>query len=136
MSYLEVVGGNKNQRILAEKAATFAINYLFPKIRKYDILIQLGNNTTDCFEHDDREYEININRNVDHDDFITAIFHELVHVKQYIIGTMKDYTYNSWDEYINHPCEIEAYETQEVMLNKWSTMKTQTQNSTEDKLYN
>ena len=37
-----IKGGKKKQRDLAENAACFAINKLFPKFRKYSILIRLN----------------------------------------------------------------------------------------------
>ena len=78
-----VKGGTKTQRELTENVAMFAIKKLFPKIRKYFILIRLDK-FNDCFEYDERDYVINIDKKQDRDDFITAIFHELVHVKQYL----------------------------------------------------
>ena len=69
-----VKGGTKTQRELTENVAMFAIKNLFPKIRKYFILIRLDK-FNDCFEYDERDYVINIDKKQDRDDFITAIFH-------------------------------------------------------------
>ena len=127
MGYLQVTGGGKNQRMITEEAACFAINKLFPKVRNYFIKIKLGSECDDCFEYSDRAYKININKKQDGDDFLTAIFHEIVHVKQYIYDNLLDnYKFPVhkggmiyWEDYINHPAEKEAYEMQEVLLEKW-----------------
>jgi len=129
MGYITVIGGGKNQKDLTLEAASFAINKLFPKARTYDITIKLGSDTNDCFEYDERTYKININKKQKIDDFLTAIFHEITHVKQYIYDNLTD-TYNFkvhengmilYEEYINHPAEKEAYKMQEVLLTEWET---------------
>jgi len=127
MGYLQVTGGGKNQRKLTENAACFAVKKLFPKARKYYIKIELGSECDDCFEYDDRAYKININKKQSGDDFLTAIFHEIVHVKQYIYDNLLDnYKFSVhkggmiyWEDYINHPAEKEAYKMQEVLLKQW-----------------
>ena len=120
MGYLQVKGGDKNLRKLTEDAACFAVKKLFPKARKYDIEINLNSKYDNCFEYDDRVYKININKKQSKDDFLTAIFHEITHVKQYIYDNLlNNYNFSKYDDYINHPAEIEAYKTQEVLLKQW-----------------
>ncbi len=117
-----VKGGTKTQRELTENVAMFAIKNLFPKIRKYFILIRLDK-FNDCFEYDERDYVINIDKKQDRDDFITAIFHELVHVKQYLKNEMDNYTFKSTTDYYMLPQEQEAYSVQEELLKLWDTEK-------------
>ena len=117
-----VKGGTKTQRELTENVAMFAIKNLFPKIRKYFILIRLDK-FNDCFEYDERDYVINIDKKQDSDDFITAIFHELVHVKQYLKNEMDNYTFKSTTDYYMLPQEQEAYSVQEELLKLWDTEK-------------
>ena len=117
-----VKGGTKTQRELTENVAMFAIKKLFPKIRKYFILIRLDK-FNDCFEYDERDYVINIDKKQDRDDFITAIFHELVHVKQYLKNEMDNYTFKSTTDYYMLPQEQEAYSVQEELLKLWDTEK-------------
>ena len=117
-----VKGGAKTQRELTENVAMFAIKNLFPKIRKYFILIRLDK-FNDCFEYDERDYVINIDKKQDRDDFITAIFHELVHVKQYLKNEMDNYTFKSTTDYYMLPQEQEAYSVQEELLKLWDTEK-------------
>ena len=117
-----VKGGTKTQRELTENVAMFAIKKLFPKIRKYFILIRLDK-FNDCFEYDERDYVINIDKKQDRDDFITAIFHELVHVKQYLKNEMDNYSFKTTTDYYMLPQEQEAYSVQEELLKLWDTEK-------------
>ena len=123
MFYLEVIDQKKNTNLieLTYKATSFAISQLFPKIRKYDIKIKLKDFDIDgdCFEYDDRTYEININRNQSIDDFLTSVFHELVHVKQYIFSELGDYEAKNIKQYLDNPQEKEAFKLQEELLEKW-----------------
>ncbi len=115
MRTIYVEGGSLHKRKLAENAAIFAYNQLIPKIKNCSIDIFL-NNLDNCFEIEDREYEININNKQNGDDFLTAIFHEIVHVKQYI---RKQYKNDEGLNYLDKPSEKEAYKLQEELLEKW-----------------
>ena len=117
-----VKGGTKTQRELTENVAMFAIKNLFPKIRKYFILIRLDK-FNDCFEYDERDYVINIDKKQNYDDFVTAIFHELVHVKQYLKNEMDNYTFRTTTDYYMLPQEQEAYSLQEELLKQWDSEK-------------
>ena len=117
-----VKGGTKTQRELTENVAMFAIKNLFPKIRKYFILIKLDK-FNNCFEYDERDYVINIDKKQNHDDFVTAIFHELVHVKQYLKNEMDNYSFRTTTDYYMLPQEQEAYSLQEELLKQWDTEK-------------
>ena len=117
-----VKGGTKAQRELTENVAMFAIKNLFPKIRKYFILIRLDK-FNNCFEYDERDYVINIDKKQNYDDFVTAIFHELVHVKQYLKNEMDNYTFRTTTDYYMLPQEQEAYSLQEELLKQWDLEK-------------
>ena len=70
---------------------------------------------------DNREFEVEIHNRLMGDDLLTAIFHEMVHVKQ---GVRKEWndskkTYNTHKEYLALPGEVEAYELQEEILKAW-----------------
>tara|TARA_B100000508_G_scaffold43872_1_gene34234 strand:- start:808 stop:1176 length:369 start_codon:yes stop_codon:yes gene_type:complete len=117
-----VKGGTKTQRELTENVAMFAIKNLFPKIRKYFILIKLDK-FNNCFEYDERDYVINIDKKQNHDDFVTAIFHELVHVKQYLKNEMDNYSFRTTTDYYMLPQEQEAYSLQEELLKQWDLEK-------------
>ena len=117
-----VKGGTKTQRELTENVAMFAIKNLFPKIRKYFILIKLDK-FNNCFEYDERDYVINIDKKQKYDDFVTAIFHELVHVKQYLKNEMDNYSFRTTTDYYMLPQEQEAYSLQEELLKQWDLEK-------------
>ena len=87
MLSLEIMGGSRMEQTLTAEAVTFAFNELIPRIKNCTLNVYLVSSDS-CFETDDREYEIRINKNQTGDDFLTAIFHEMVHVKQYIRGQL------------------------------------------------
>ena len=121
---LYVIGGSKKEKQLAYNAASFAWKELFPRINSCYIEIRLkkmdGYQGT-CDQVDDREYEIEIDKKQDYDDFVSCIFHEMVHVKQYIRKELypECVFWKTREEYLNLPWEIEAYDKQEVLLKKW-----------------
>ena len=117
-----VKGGTKTQRELTENVAMFAIKNLFPKIRKYFILIRLDK-FNNCFEYDERDYVINIDKKQNYDDFVTAKLHELFHVKQYLKNEMDNYTFRTTTDYYMLPQEQEAYSLQEELLKQWDSEK-------------
>lgn len=123
MTYYIVQGGGIRQRKLAEEAVRFAIQQLFPRFKNYEIFIQLTKDKTDVFEEDERTYQVRVSTRQNKEDFITGIFHEFVHIDQYLRGRMHDYGYTNFQEYINHPAEVEAYARQEELLKKWNTAR-------------
>ena len=77
---------------------------------------------------DRRACHIEIDKTQKSDDFITCILHELVHVKQYLKGELKDISAleQRWKgeshisiDYYDLPWEIEAYHLQEVLLEEY-----------------
>ena len=121
-----VTGGRAKQRQTIYRAASFAWNYLIPRIIKCEVFIdikKLKNAHGYCLELDNREYEIEIDQRLKGDILITTVFHEMIHVRQ---GVRKQYeninnaSYKTYDEYMKLPWEIEAYELQEVMLIEWN----------------
>lgn len=122
-----VDGGSKRQRELAFQTAEFAWKQLMPRIRNCLIYIELkklkGYHGT-CLDTDNRTYVIEVDKKLSlGDDFITTIFHEMVHVKQYVRKELFSECnfYETREEYMNLPWEVEAYEMQEVLLERWNT---------------
>jgi hypothetical protein len=122
-------GGSRRQREMAYDAASFAWTQLMPRIKKCFIYIELkklkGYHGT-CIDSDERTYMIEVDKKLSlGDDFLTTIFHEMVHVKQYIRKELfSDCNfYSTREEYLNLPWEIEAYEMQEVLLERWKCHK-------------
>lgn len=121
-----VSGGRAKQRQTIYRAATFAWNYLMPRISKCEVFIEikkLKDVHGYCFEIADREYEIEIDRRLKGDDLLTTVFHEMIHVRQGVRNEYDDSglaTYKTHEEYLKLPWEIEAYELQEIMLLEWN----------------
>jgi len=119
-----VKGGSRKQRKIAENIATFCYKELMPLIRKCFIEINIkdmkGYEGT-CLDIDDREFEIDINKKQSIEDFCVSICHEMVHVKQFVRKELYSECifYKTHEEYINLPWEVEAYEKQEVLFQKW-----------------
>jgi len=55
---------------------------------------------------DDNEYEIEIEENLQHNEFITTLIHELIHVWQYTLG---------------YQCEDEAYKLETIFSKEYIT---------------
>ena len=80
-----------------------------------------------CIDTDDREYEIEVNKNQSLEDLCVTLCHEMVHVKQYVRKELfSDVNfYKTREEYLNLPWEVEAYEKQEILYKKWLNTKNQ-----------
>ena len=120
-----VDGGSKRQRELAFQAASFAWMYLMPRIRKCVVNIELKKLKVyhgTCLDIGDRDYIIEVDKKLSlGDDFLTTIFHEMVHVKQYVRKELYSECnfYDTREEYLSLPWEVEAYKVQEEILEKW-----------------
>ena len=115
--FYEITGGTKHERKLVESALLFAKHYLMPRIRELDIEIFIEKDMTADADvvGDEREYEMRVRKGQKDEDLITAIFHEMVHVKQAVRGEFP--LFESSDiAYFDRPWEIEAYDLQEKML--------------------
>ena len=139
MNIIEIDGGTVVERKVAEKAIDFAIKKLMPRIRTLDISLQIMKieDKVDgyCLCIDNRTFEIEIQSGIDYADFVTAIFHEMVHVKQHVRkelvdnGFIKKWKGEEWicmfttvDQYMKLPWETEAYKVQEELYEKWKTI--------------
>jgi len=127
MNYIEVNGGNKFQREIAEKVVGFCIKELLPRFRTLEITVNIkkikGDAVGYCMMEDtNREFEIEISRELTLKDFITTLTHEMVHVKQYARNEMDGYS-NRWKKakvkegtnYWELPWEKEAYRLQDKL---------------------
>lgn len=123
-----VEGGTRKQRQLTYDLVQFAWMSLMPKIRKCEVNVKIKKVIIyegTCLDTDTRVYEIEVDKRLKGDDFITTIFHEMVHVKQYVRKELFSECnfYADRDEYLKLPWEIEAYKLQEVLLTKWNRHK-------------
>jgi len=127
MNYIEVAGGNKFQREIAEKVVYEMISALMPRVRTLDINIEIKKFTGDtvgwCLMGDThKEFEIEVSKDLSLKDFVTTICHEMVHVKQYYRKEM-DGESMRWKRkvlpentnYYELPWEKEAYRMQDKL---------------------
>ena len=134
-------GSSQFKRKTAEMVVNFCIERLMPRMKTLDICIELSKDMDNadgyCLAVNPREFVIEIDSRLRGDDFITALTHEMVHVKQYARGETKDVNkftkswkgdeyislYSTVDEYMALPWEKEAYELQEVLCDEYKKEK-------------
>ena len=87
-------GGSQFKRKTAEMVVQYCIDRLMPRMKTLDICIQLSKDMDHadgyCLAVDNREFVIEVDSRLKGDDFITALTHEMVHVKQYARGETKE----------------------------------------------
>lgn len=114
-----VVGGTKKERATVEEALCFAKEYWLPRHRKLWVDVEIKRNLNvdaDVLDgDDDREFVIRLKRGLDYEDLVTAIFHEMVHVKQAVRKEFPMFEPSNIP-YLERPWEIEAFAEQENML--------------------
>ena len=131
-----VEGGTKRERELVERAFCFAIQELMPRKRNLEVNFTLRN----MEENSDGwhlylgggEHEIDIQKGLTEEELITAVFHEMVHLRQYERNQLTDngftkgwggeeyiYVWSTIEEYMAFPWEEEAYRLQEVLFEKF-----------------
>ncbi len=124
-----VDGGSRKQRELTYDIASFAWMKLMPRIRKCTVNFKLKKLKVyhgTCLDIGDREFDIEVEKRLSlGDDFITTIFHEMTHVKQLVYREFftECNFYESREEYLNLPWEVEAYAKQEELLEQWNKHK-------------
>ena len=130
MNIIDVYNGKSaKQTNIAYDVIEFCIKRLMPRMKTLDInlefLYDMGNADGWCLAIDKREFCIEIDKNLDGDDLITAICHEMVHVKQYARGELDingKVAYNTMEEYLSLWYEQEAYKLQEVLLEEFKNV--------------
>ena len=118
MNYVEINVGTRvsaGRKVLTEEIVKWCIDKLLPRVRTLDITVDLldgldgGVDGYQWAGEDNRQHYIEINENLYYDDFVTAVMHEMVHVKQ-------DYRK---DKRPIEEREKEAYEQQEILFKRW-----------------
>ena len=131
---VEVSGGNKFQREIAHTTIAFMIEKLMPRMRTLDINVEICEIKSDAvgfamMTDDNRTFEIEVDKNIKLNDFVTTLCHEMIHVKQYarkeINGVdlcWKGRNIPKDTDYWNLPWEKEAYRLQKRYANEiWET---------------
>lgn len=127
-------GGRKMERELAEKVCCFMIKKMMPRVRNLVVNISFQKNLEEndgmmayAMDLEDRVFEMGIDKELvtKHGlrEFITAVCHEMVHVKQYVRGELKYKNGKElWKgrdctdmEYMEQPWEKEAYKLQDKL---------------------
>jgi len=136
MIVLSIDGGTNKERKMAYDAVNFALKYLMPRKRNIEIEVMITDIPGDADAYhcciDKGEHELEIQTGLIEEDFMTAVFHEMVHVRQHERGLLKDHgvrkawkgeeyigIYDTVDTYMNLPWEEEAYRLQEEMYKEW-----------------
>lgn len=103
---------------LIDNAISFACDYLEID-QDFSLRFERLNNGQIgfCDYLDEDEITICIARNVSPTDFLQTLFHEMVHMKQYIEGTLEDLDYEG--PYAESPWEEEAYRLEEQMFKEF-----------------
>ena len=134
MNLVTAKGGNKVQREICENVANFMIGQLMPRMRTLDIEINLQKLTGDAvgwcqMEDTNREFTIDVSKNLTIKELVTTICHEMIHVKQYARKEMTDdlvengsavwrgRKVNPNTKYYDLPWEKEAYRLQDKFAN-------------------
>ena len=130
MNYIEVNGGNKFQRKIAEKVVQFCIKEMMPRVRTLEIEVKICKFKSDCvgfcmMGDTNREIEIEVSKDLTLKDFVTTVAHEMVHAKQYYRKEMDDFgtrwkkkTIKEGTDYYDLPWEKEAYRLQDKLAQK------------------
>ena len=105
------------------EAFFFAVSELMPRKKNLDVTVSItaltGDTTGYHIKTDRYTHEIELERNQNKEDFLTALFHEIVHVRQTERGVYCD----EKKPYYKRPTEIEAYKLQEELLKKWKYLQ-------------
>ena len=123
--FIEFSKTNKKQQQIIEKALWFAKSYLLPRHRIDEIEIESVKGLHahgDCYDSDDRSFVIRVNKGLSEQDLLTTIFHEFVHIKQYVKKEFGGDIFSISNEkvaYEDRPYEIEAFRLEQEMLKEY-----------------
>ena len=135
MNYVNVMGATEWKRALVEDVVDFCITELMPRMRTLEIEVNIKNLKSEgvagwCYEGEsNRDFYIDVDKNLDVEEMVETVCHEMVHVWQGATRKMKDlpfgrkmYMGNIYDDtlaYEDEPWEIEAYDMQGGLLEKF-----------------
>ena len=111
-------------------AVSWCIKRLMPRLKNIDIIIDvlpLGKQEFGYASREaSREFEIELNSRLRQKNMLKTLFHEMVHIKQYVHGDLKyKGTVCYWknvennEEYKNQPWEIEAFKLEELLYDEY-----------------
>ena len=130
MNLITVEGGKKKQRQMDEDVVSYMIQRQMPRMRTLDIhvtLKKIDDAYGYCMSESTREFEIEVDKRLRKNQFISTVIHEMVHVWQYATKQLtqkgckefwrgKDYT----DAYYsNQPWERQALRMEKSILKEY-----------------
>ena len=131
MNCVEVIGGNKAKKELAHHVVGWYLDTVLPRMKTLDITVKLstcmkGGAYGYCMMgENNREFEIEIDKNLRLYDFVSTLCHELTHLKQYARGEMKQLDdgrtrwkkviYSENTSYEDSPWEKEAFRVEKQL---------------------
>ena len=130
MNLITVEGGKKEQRQIVEDVVSYMIQRQMPRMRTLDIhvtLKKIDDAYGYCMSESNREFEIEVDKRLGKNQFISTVIHEMVHVWQYATKQLtqkgciefwrgKDYT----DAYYsNQPWERQALRMEKSILKEY-----------------
>ena len=130
MNLITVEGGKKKQRQMVEDVVSYMIQRQMPRMRTLDIhvtLKKIDDAYGYCMSESNREVEIEVDKRLRKNQFISTVIHEMVHVWQYATKQLtqkgckefwrgKDYT----DAYYsNQPWERQALRMEKSILKEY-----------------
>ena len=123
--FIEFRNTNKKRQRTIEEALWFAKSYLLPRHKIDEIEIESVNGLYadgDCYDADDRSFIIRVNKELSTENLLTTIFHEFVHIKQFIKKEYGDIFAINNDEvaYLDRPYEIEAFRLEKELLEEYN----------------
>ena len=93
MNYIEITGGKERQREYARSMVEYCINKLMPRMKTLNIEVKLTKLKSDamgyCLRESNREYSLEIDHTCGLRKMLETLAHEMVHVKQYVMGELK-----------------------------------------------
>jgi len=138
MNLIEVTGGKKAERAIAQETVEWCLKRLLPRHRTITIDVEFKGNLDAygyCMEEDDRgrEFTLTIKKGLGLFDLVSTICHEMVHLKQYARRELRNVNGNTmWKkksyndiDYWKAPWEKEAYKMEGPMaIECFTTMTT------------
>ena len=126
MNRVRVVGGKIKEREIADATIRWCIKKLMPRVRTLDIAAKFTKCDAYgyCFSNSSREFDLELRKGMSLFDLISTVCHEMVHVKQYYRGELKDINgYQKWKskkfrddmDYLQQPWEKEAFRLEEQL---------------------
>ena len=130
MNIITVEGGKKKQRQIVEDVVSYMIQRQMPRMKTLDIhviLKKIDDAYGYCMSESNREFEIEVDKRLGKNQFISTVIHEMVHVWQYATKQLtqkgckefwrgKDYT----DAYYsNQPWERQALRMEKSILKEY-----------------